>query len=198
MQSRSQTSFSISGDNVAIDVATDDDFVIVKKPEIIKIKCPVMNDNNYFSWRFECTRAGSTLRISAVSEISELEEMQKIELFKMRTLFGAPKISFSSRNAFKYSIPISSWHIEPNNRGCFRTPTLVIQGQLVVYEIYIMKYNCENTPKGLFPLLNKHYEHMYGARDDLGFIEPISPRISAYLERANYYNSRFILDLFRE
>lgn len=190
------------------------DFVMVEKSqmhatEIIRCIIPVTNDKKDCSWRFECTRLGSNLRISAVSEVkltdglSEshrfVDEMQKIEIFQMKTFFGTPKMSLSSRNAFKYSIPIDSWYIDRDtNNTCFKTPILLIQGQRVIYEFSVMGENYENTSDHLRILLNKHFEHKYGARDDLGPLEFIPPRVANLLKQANQRNLNFIEKLFSE
>lgn len=180
----------------------DDDFIIIEKPpangiKIIKCAIPTTHEKYNCSWRFECTRFGCEIRMSAVSEVLDDIDIQKIKIFQMKTIFGNPKMSLSSRNAIKYSIPIVSWYIDIKMKTCFLTPILLIEDQQTIFEISVSRYNYENTPEHLLSLLNKHFEHKFYARDDIGFIESISSNLISHLLKIEYHkNTDFIQKLF--
>ena len=188
--------------NAVADISIGADYVMVEKPQIkvienVKCYIPVMHNKLQCTWRFECSRFGSNLYISVASELMELHDIQKIEVFQLKTIFGEPKKSMSSRNAFKYCIPIESFYVNySNGEHLFKTPLLSIHENIMIFEFVVFGENYENTSDHLQIILNKFSEHKLRLRDDLGFMENLSHRSSIILDVHYRTNFEFVSGLF--
>jgi len=210
LMQRTQNQFNgnvnLSGDDL-ICASDVDDFVEIKmgtkkNPRLIICDVPVY-DNESSSWRLECTRDGTYLKMSLVNGVSSKinDFIDKVGIFQETTIFGNPKKSLSSRGASKFKIPINSRCINTQtNETCFRTPTLLVDYEYRIYEIVVDCKNYEHTSHDLRHLLDKHYQHKFGARDELGLMDENFLKSSVIyklkIEYAN--NDNFIRMLFKK
>ena len=142
-----------------------------QKPQIITTNVPLY-DMDKISWRIECTRYGTFLKISIVSCEKLNKFIELIKLFQELTFFGTPKISLSPRNALKFRIPINNRYINIQTKERYlETPTILFNGKYQIYKFIVKNDNYEHDKYVLNHLLNKHYEHKFGTRDELGILD---------------------------
>ena len=176
-------------------------------PKLKLVKCvvPVADDDEKSTWRLECDGDGvddTNLKISLVPDCTTFINMLiwKLCIFQIITIFGFPKISsLSSRGAYKFKIPIASWHINPeNNKPYFRTPTILVDGEYRIYEIVVECTNYEHTSFDLFHNLYMHSLYKHGA---INFFGPLHEDLLSTSQRSNLkfdyeYNLKFSEQLF--
>lgn len=178
-----------------------DALVAAKVPTIIKCVVPVFNKKSS-SWRIECNREGSYIKISLVPDSSsEIDDfITQIITFLITTFLGNPKRSSSSRGALKFEVPINTLVTNTNtNETYFRTPIIKVDGKYRIYDFVVKCENYEHTSYDLRYLLNKHYQHMYGVRDEMGLIDDSYISSSVVYELNSQYgkNDKFVKNLFK-
>lgn len=147
------------------------DKLLPSKRIILLDVMPVILRDRNCTWKVHFSSSNGNIYLDwSVCEALVNVGINRVDAFKVKTIFGTHKTSMSARNGFKYSATIKNWSIINDERTgeqkcIFKLIPVMFEDVMTSYQIVVRSENCEMNRFKLEEQLTNHTNSIWLTTD---------------------------------